>query len=183
MCHEEDCCFQCQESGHIASHCPNVSCFECDKYGHIVVDCLHWIPALGTPAHHHRQKSHTRHSTRLTYHHQDKYRCSSSRPIHIDTTATVTMIPTETTPGHIMDTIDIIIAILHDALTPVLIIPAVTPHIADCLHTRAHQLTLGTTASHDPIQHTNQVRKPCINHQHIPAELKTNHMIKEIQES
>ena len=24
MSHEEDCCFQCQESGHIAQHCPNV---------------------------------------------------------------------------------------------------------------------------------------------------------------
>ena len=24
MSHEEDCCFQCQESGHIACHCPNV---------------------------------------------------------------------------------------------------------------------------------------------------------------
>ena len=27
MSHEEDHCFQCQESGHIASHCPNVCCF------------------------------------------------------------------------------------------------------------------------------------------------------------
>ena len=24
MSHKEDCCFQCQESGHIAHHCPNV---------------------------------------------------------------------------------------------------------------------------------------------------------------
>ena len=24
MSYEEDCCFQCQESGHIACHCPNV---------------------------------------------------------------------------------------------------------------------------------------------------------------
>ena len=24
MSHEEDCCFQCQELGHIAHHCPNV---------------------------------------------------------------------------------------------------------------------------------------------------------------
>ena len=31
MFHEEDCSFQCQESGHIAHHCPNVQCFECDE--------------------------------------------------------------------------------------------------------------------------------------------------------
>ena len=27
MSHEEDRCFQCQELGHIAHHCPNVHCF------------------------------------------------------------------------------------------------------------------------------------------------------------
>ena len=41
MSHEKDHCFQCQESGHIVQHCPNVHCFECDEYGHIVVDCPH----------------------------------------------------------------------------------------------------------------------------------------------
>ena len=93
------------------------------------------------------------------------------------------MIPTDAIPGHIIETINITIGVLHNALTPVLIIPAMTPHIADHLHTGAHQLTLWTTADHDPIQHTNQIRKPCTNHQHIPAEIKTNCMIKEIQES
>ena len=52
------------------------------------------------------------------------------------------MIPTEATPGHIIETIDAIIGVLHDALTPVLIIPTVTPHIADHLCTGAHQLTI-----------------------------------------
>ena len=93
-------------------------------------------------------------------------------PIPIDTAATATMIPTEAVPGHIIETIDIIIGVLHDTLTPVLIIPAMTPHIADCLHTGAHQLTLGTTADHKPTQHTNQKRKPCINLHPIPAEVK-----------
>ena len=93
------------------------------------------------------------------------------------------MIPMEAIPGHIIETIDIIIGVLHDALTPVLIIPTVSPHIIDCLHTGAHQLTLETTADQDPIQHTNQVRKPCINPHPIPAELKANCMIKEVQES
>ena len=53
------------------------------------------------------------------------------------------MIPTETIPGHNMETIDIIIGVLHDDLTPVLIVPTVTPHIADHLHTGVHSLLLG----------------------------------------
>ena len=67
------------------------------------------------------------------------------------------MIPTEAIPGHIIETIDITIGVLHDALTPVFIIPTMTPHITDHLHTGAHQLTLRTITDHNPIQHTNQV--------------------------
>ena len=29
---EEDWCFQCQESGHIAWHCSHIRCHECDEY-------------------------------------------------------------------------------------------------------------------------------------------------------
>ena len=81
MSHAEDRCFQCQESGHIAWHCPTVCCFECDDYGYIVVDCPHGIPSPGMPAHHYRHKSHNRHCTRSTshHHHQDRYRHSRSR--------------------------------------------------------------------------------------------------------
>ena len=81
MSHAEDRCFQCWESGYIAWHCQNICCFECDEYGHIVVDCPHHIPPSGTPACHHRQKSHTRHHTRSTscHHHQDRYRHSRPR--------------------------------------------------------------------------------------------------------
>ena len=81
MSHKEDRCFQCQESGHIARHCPNVCCFECDKNGHIVVDCPNHIPPSGMPEHLHRPKSHTRHWTRSPSHHyhQDRYRHSRSR--------------------------------------------------------------------------------------------------------
>ena len=63
------------------------------------------------------------------------------------------------------------------------IVPTMTPHITDHPHTGALQLTLGTTADHFLIQHTSQVRKPCINPHPMPAELKVIHMIKEIQES
>ena len=81
MSHEDDTCFQCQESGHMACHCPNIQCFECDEYGHIVMDCPDLIPPSGTPAHHYRKDSHTRHHTRSTSrcHHLDRYRHSRSR--------------------------------------------------------------------------------------------------------
>ena len=59
--------------------------------------------------------------------------------------------------------------------------PTVTPHITDCLHTRAHQPTLGTRADPVPIQHTNQVRKLCINVQYVPGDLKTR--LQDKQES
>ena len=49
---QEDCCFQCQEQGHVACHCPNVRCFECDEYGHIIMDGPHRMPPSGTPANH-----------------------------------------------------------------------------------------------------------------------------------
>ena len=80
MSSEEDQCFQCQELGHIACHCPNVHCFECNEYGHIVVDCPDRIRQLGTPACCHRQNSRTRHHTKSTSrcHHQDRYRYSRS---------------------------------------------------------------------------------------------------------
>ena len=79
-------------------------------------------------------------------------------PIPADITATVTTIHTEDVPGHIIEIIDITTGALHDALTPVIIDPTVTPHIADCLHTGVHQLTLGIREDHVPIQHTNQVK-------------------------
>ena len=81
MSHEEDHCFQCQESGHIAHHCPNVCCLKCDEYCHIVMDCPHRIPPSGTPGHYHRPKSHRSCHTRSTlcHCHKDRYRWSQSR--------------------------------------------------------------------------------------------------------
>ena len=64
----------------------------------------------------------------------------------------------EAIPGHIIETIDAIIGVLYDALTPVLI-PTMTPHTTDHLHTGAHQLTLRTAADHDPVQHTKPSKK------------------------
>ena len=79
MSHEEDCCFQCQESSHIACHCPDVFFFECNEYRHIIVDCPHRIPPSGTPAHHHRSQSWHRHHNSSTSCHHPSVRHKSSR--------------------------------------------------------------------------------------------------------
>ena len=50
MLSEDDKCFQCQESGHMACHCPHIKCFDCDEYGNVTADCPDKIPPSGTPA-------------------------------------------------------------------------------------------------------------------------------------
>ena len=61
MLSEDDKCFQCQESGHMACHCPNIRCFDCDEYGHVAADCPDKIPPSDTPAHHGKHHSSMRH--------------------------------------------------------------------------------------------------------------------------
>ena len=34
-----DKCFQCQELGHMAHHCPHIKCFDCGENGHVAADC------------------------------------------------------------------------------------------------------------------------------------------------
>ena len=95
----------------------------------------------------------------LTTHHQDRDTDTVDQdhsPIPADITVTVAMIHTDAIPGHV---VEVTIGVLHDALTPVLIIPAVTSHIADHPHTGPHQITLGIIADHIPVQHTNHVSK------------------------
>ena len=144
MSHEEDQCFQCQELGHITCHCPNVCCFKCEEYGHIVVDCPHQIQPSDTPAHCHRHDSKpgivqdllldtiTRTGT-----YTEDQGCS---PIPTDMEVTVIMTPTEAVPGHVIETVDATIGVLHDAITPVLAIFAMTHHIEDHLHIGVLQL-------------------------------------------
>ena len=50
MSSDNDNCFQCQESGHMACHCPHIKCFDCDEYGHVATDCPDKMPPSGTPA-------------------------------------------------------------------------------------------------------------------------------------
>ena len=40
MSSDDDKCFQCQELGHMACHCPCIKCFDCDECGHVAADCL-----------------------------------------------------------------------------------------------------------------------------------------------
>ena len=102
-----------------------------------------------------------------------------------DTTAKVSMIPTEAVPGHTTGTTDDIIEVVHDAHIQVLIhiILAATLHIADHLHIGALQLTPETAADHTLNQPTNLLRKPCIN-LHNPEDHKVKHTpngIKDLQ--
>ena len=50
MLNEDEKCFQYQESGHMACHCPHIKCFDCNEYGHVAADCPDKIPPSGTPA-------------------------------------------------------------------------------------------------------------------------------------
>ena len=43
-------CFQCQETGHMAHYCPHIRCFDCDDYGHVAADCPNKIPTSGIQA-------------------------------------------------------------------------------------------------------------------------------------
>ena len=63
MSHEEDGCFQCQEAGHIAHHCPHIICPE---YSHIIMDCPHRIPPSEALVPHHKayRNCHNRSSSR-----------------------------------------------------------------------------------------------------------------------
>ena len=48
MSSDNDKCFQCQETGHMACYCPHIRCFDCNNYGHVAaVDCPEKIPHSG----------------------------------------------------------------------------------------------------------------------------------------
>ena len=81
MSSDDNKCFQCQESGHMACHCPIIRCFNCNEYGHVAADCPDKIPPSGTLACHGKHHSSMRHKTRSTsqYNHRDQHRFSRSR--------------------------------------------------------------------------------------------------------
>ena len=85
-------------------------------------------------------------------------------PIITDTTAKVTMTPTEAIPGHTTGITDDITGVVHDTHTKPLahIVLAMTLHIADHLCIEALQLTPEITADHALNQPTNPPREPLI---------------------
>ena len=182
MLHEEDHCFQCQESGHIAHHCPKVHCFECNEYVHIVMDCQHRIPPS---VHLHITTDHNLdintpigqlHAT-ITMTDTDAVGLDHN-PILTDTVATVPMIPTEAALGHTIGIADNITGVLHNAHTQALI----STILSVTLHIEAHQPTHKIAADHAPNQPTSQLQKPCIRIHHIPEDPIVIHALKEIQE-
>ena len=60
MSSDDDKCFLCQESEHMACHCPPIKCFDCDAYGHVAADCPDKTPLSGTPARHKNNSPNTR---------------------------------------------------------------------------------------------------------------------------
>ena len=113
-------CFQGQEHGHIARHCPTIWCFECDEYGHIIMDCPHKIPPLGTPAKHHQLRLHRSHHA--TNHIPDTaLRTGTGKAIsrtqpHVitDTTAQAPMTLIQAILDHNIGIITIITGVAHD---------------------------------------------------------------------
>ena len=51
MSSDNDKCFQCQKTSHMASYCPHIRSFDCNNYGHVAADCPDKIYHL--QAHHH----------------------------------------------------------------------------------------------------------------------------------
>ena len=39
MSSDNDKCFQCLETGHMACYCPHIRCFDCNNYGHVTAHC------------------------------------------------------------------------------------------------------------------------------------------------
>ena len=89
MSSDNDKCFQCQETVHMACYCPHIRCFDCDKYGHVATDCPDKIPPSDTPACHRDHTtngcdrsssghhSHIRHS-HCDYKDRQRFSCSQS---------------------------------------------------------------------------------------------------------
>ena len=93
------------------------------------------------------------------------------------------MTPTEAIQGNIIETVDATIAVLHDAIIPVLIVISMTHHIEDHPHIGVLQLIQKIAADPDHILHVKQVRKLDINLHPILTELQQDLKIGDTPES
>ena len=152
----EDQCFQWQEPGHIAWHCPHIRCHECDEYGHIVMDIPHRIPPSGTQAPHH--KAHKNSYTRSSYRHHWETEKEETSPDHsldtADTIAPAIMTCIEAAPDHNNRTGSATIEAAQDDpiqhTEDTVIGPTMTHHTRHTTnpqHTTAHQATTLRTSA------------------------------------
>ena len=102
-------------------------------------------------------------------------------PMYIE--VTVIMTPTETIPAHNIDKVDATIGVLCNAITPVLIIFAVTHHIEVHPHIGVLQLIPKIAADLNHTLHINQVRIIHTNLHPILTKLQQNLKIGDIPES
>ena len=139
MSSDNDKCFQCQETGHMACYCPSIRCFDCDNYGHVATDCPDKIPPSCTPAC--CRGNTTSRCDRSSSRHHSHNRCSTviieigtssvvPDPAHaiLDTGVTATMTPAGVTPDCF---IDLHIIAPHATEAQVHTATAVTHHITD----------------------------------------------------
>ena len=171
MSSEDDQCFQCQESGHIAWHCLNIRCFDCNEYGHLAVDCPASIPPSNTPAHHKRHNSNTRHCTRSTsrHHHRDRHRYNRSRS-QSHSHRYCSNSHSNPHRSHSRSYHNALTEALHITITQVLIVIATTHHTGGHPHIEAPPLIPEIAVDPEHVPHTNQVRPPLLNLHQVLAE-------------
>ena len=170
MSSDNDKCFQCEETGHMAHYCPHIRCFNCDKYGHVAMDCPDEILPSGTPAHHRGN-----YTVGMT----DPYQGiivttgiptmiieTGTGPIipdvsHtiLDTGVTANMTPTGVAPDHF---IDLHVIAPHATEAQVHTVTAVTHHIADL-----HPVEIFPKMTAD-LNHTNLTDNITNQHEDLP---------------
>ena len=137
MSSNNDKCYQCQETSHVACYCPHS---DCDKYGHVAADCPDKIPLSDTPACH-RSNITSRHDRSSSRHHSHP-----DVPTMITRIGTGSVVPN---PTHI--TMDIGVAAI---MTPARAAPdhSTDPHIITTHATEAqvHTATAMTHHTADP---------------------------------
>ena len=184
MLSEDDKCFQYQELGHMACHCPKIRCFICDEYGHAATDCSDKIPPSGTPAHHRKHHSRMRCQTRSSsrHHHRVRHRFSRSRS-HLCThryRSHIEITHREVTPGHITN---VTTEAHHATDIQVLIITDGTHHIGGLPHIEAPLHILETAVGLDHILHTKLVKQHLLNLHTALTRTAWNTRIKNIKRS
>ena len=176
MSSEDNKCFQCQESGHIACHCPHIQCFDCNEYGNVAADCPDKIPPSGTPACHKKHHSHARHHTRSSsrLHHRDRHGFSRSR------SQSHTQISKPQVQQLTQKSLQILSQMSsqdHHCIinNPVFIIIDATHHTEGPHHIEVPQLIPEITADLDHILHTDPVEQHLLNLHPVLAKQHQKH--------